>query len=285
MQPHTSAGRIPTDKGFRSFVDALVRVREVQPRDQLALIERLSRLRPGVDDLPREAGRVLSDLTGTAAVVHTPRTEDQHVAQLRWIKLRKGQLLAVLVTRSGAVENRVVHVENEPDAQELERLHNYLESLIGSRTLAELRAVVASTAERERSSVATRAFSIVEATLSAGTPSREVVIEGQQRLLERPDFASVDKIRSVLSVLDERERLLVLLDRTLAAGGIQVLIGAESELSETQNLSLISASFGPNGSGSGTLGLIGPTRIDYQKVVPLVSCAANLLTHLLDRQN
>ncbi len=284
-QPHTSAGRIPTDKGFRTFVDALVRVREVQPQDRLALFERLSQLNPGVDDLPREAGRLLSHLTGAAAVVHTPRAEEQHVAQLRWLKLRKGQLLAVVVTRSGSVENRVVHVESEPDAQELERLHNYLESLLGNRTLAELRAVVARTAERERNSVAASASRIMEATLSAGTTSREVVIEGQQRLLEQPDFASVDKIRSVLSVLGERERLLVLLDRTLAAGGVQILIGAETELSDTQNLSLISASFGQNGSGTGTLGLIGPTRIDYQKVVPLVSCAANLLTLLLDKRN
>src|SRR3954462_9321912 len=111
-QPHTSAGRIPTDKGFRSFVDALVRVREVQPGDRNLLFDRLSRLTPGIDDLPRETGRLLSHLTGAAAVVHTPPPTDQHVAQLRWMRLRPGQLLAVVVTRSGAIENRVVSVEH-----------------------------------------------------------------------------------------------------------------------------------------------------------------------------
>lgn len=284
-QPHTSAGRIPTDKGFRTFVDALVQVRDVQPQDRLALFQRLSQLKPGVDDLPREAGKLLSHLTGGAAVVHAQRAEDQHVAQLRWLKLRKGQLLAVVVTRSGAVENRVVSVEVEPDAQELERLHNYLETWIGSRTLTELRAVVAHAAETERNSLTARACTMMEATLHAAAGSREVVIEGQQRLLGQPDFASVEKIRSVLSALGERERLLVLLDRTLAAGGVQVLIGRETELPDSQDLSLISASYGQNGSGTGTLGLISPTRIDYQKVVPLVSCAANLLTALLDKRN
>jgi heat-inducible transcriptional repressor len=282
-QPHTSAGRIPTDKGFRSFVDALVRVREVHPGDRNLLFERLSRLTPGVDDLPRETGRLLSHLTGAAAVVHTPSAAEQHVAQLRWMKLRPGQLLAVVVTRSGAIENRVVSMEHEPDAQELERLHNYLESLIGQHTLSDLRALVARAAETERSALADRACVIVEATVCAATGLREVTIEGQQRLLGQPDFASVDKMRSVLSALGERERLLELLDRTLAAGGVQVLIGGETNLSDSQDLSLISATYGQFGRGTGTLALIGPTRIDYQKVIPLVSCAANLLTDLLGK--
>jgi heat-inducible transcriptional repressor len=283
-QPHTSAGRVPTDKGFRSFVDALVRVREVQPRDRSALFDRLSRLTPGRDDLPREAGRLLSRLTGAAAVLHMPRPADQHVAQLRWLRLRPGQLLAVLVTRSGAVENRVVSVEREPDASELERLHNYLASLIGERTLSELRAVVARAAQTERSAFAQRAREMVEATISAQGGTREVLIEGQQRLLGQPDFASVEKMRNVVSALEERERLLELLDRTLAAGGVQVLIGAETQLTDTQDLSLITATYGREGTGTGTLGVIAPTRTDYQKVVPLVSCAANLLTDLLADQ-
>jgi heat-inducible transcriptional repressor len=218
--------------------------------------------------------------------VHTPPPADQHVAQLRWMRLRPGQLLAVVVTRSGAIENRVVSVEHEPDAQELERLHNYLESLIGQRTLSELRALVARAAETERSALSTRASLVMEATACAAVSnSREVMIEGQQRLLGQPDFASVDKMRSVLSALGERERLLELLDRTMAAGGVQVLIGAETKLSDGQDLSLISASYGQLGRGTGTLALIGPTRIDYQKVIPLVSCAANLLTDLLEKDN
>jgi heat-inducible transcriptional repressor len=213
-----------------------------------------------------------------------PRPADQHVAQLRWLRLRPGQLLAVVVTRSGAVENRLVSVEREPDASELERLHNYLESLVGQRTLSELRALVAHAAETERSAFAQRAREMLEATVCAATGAREVLIEGQQRLLGQPDFASVEKMRNVLSVLEEREQLLELLDRTLASGGVQVLIGAEAQLSETQDLSLITATYGQASTGTGTLGVIAPTRIDYQKVVPLVSCAASLLTDLLDKR-
>lgn len=282
VQPHTSAGRVPTDKGFRAFVDALVRVREVQPQDRSALHGRLSRLTPGIDDLPREAGRLLSRLTGSASVFHTSRPSEGRVAQLRWLKLRPGQLLAVLVTRSGAVENRVVTVEREPDGAELERLHNYLETLLGEHTLSELRDAVARAAETQRSVFSERACEVVEATLLAESASRELVIQGQQLLLGQPDFASVEKMRSVLGALAEQQRLLELLDRTMAAGGIQVLIGAEAQLPDTQDLSLITAPFGREGLG--TLGVIAPTRTDYQKVVPLVGFAASLLTDLLEQQ-
>lgn len=285
VQPHTSAGRVPTDKGFRAFVDALVRVREVAPEDRSALIGHLSQLRPGVHDLPREAGRLLSTLTGGASVVHTPPSGERHVAQLRWMPLREGQLLAVLVTRDGSVENRVVSLTRAPDTRELERLHNYLTTLIGERTLADLREVVARAAADERSEFAERARQMVEATALAGSATRDVVIEGQTRLLGQPDFATVEKMRGVLSVLEERERLLELLDRTMAAGGVQVLIGAETQLTESQDLSLITATYGQPGGPTGSLGVIAPTRTDYQKVVPLVGFAADLLTDLLEKKH
>jgi len=292
-QPHTSAGRVPTDKGFRSFVDALVlarapegvlqrRVREVPADDRSALFTRLSQLTPGIDDLPREAGRLLSHLTGSASVLHAVNASQQHVAQLKWLRLGPGQLLAVVVTRSGTVENRVVSVDREPDPAELERLHNFLDSLLGERTLSQLCDLVAQAAESQRSELALRAHQVVEATMLARAAKRAVVIEGQQLLLGQPDFASVDKMRGVLGALAEHERLLELLERTVAAGGVQVLIGAETELPDTQDLSLITATYGQPGGGSGTLGVIAPTRTDYQKVVPLVGFTANLLTQLLE---
>jgi heat-inducible transcriptional repressor len=277
-QPHTSAGRIPTDKGFRAFVDALVRVKEVAPDDKSAMAGRLALLRPGIDNLPREAGRILSSLSGGAAVVQIPMPAAQPIAQLRWLRLRPGQLLAVLVTRGGSVENRVVPVGREPDGAELERLHNYLEQLLGERTLSELRDVVARAAETERTQLAEQARQIVEATVEADAGKPRVVIEGQNRLLEQPEFADVSRVRSVLSLLDERAQLLELLDRTMAAGGVQVLIGKETQLEETSGLSLISAPYGSSADGRGSLGVLSPTRVDYQKVVPLVGFAARLLT-------
>jgi heat-inducible transcriptional repressor len=196
--------------------------------------------------------------------------------------LRPGYLLAVIVTRAGEVENRVVPVEREPDGAELERIHNYLSSLTGERSLDELRAAVAQATERERSELMAQAHAMVDATVSADPRAPEVVIEGQKLLLGQPDFADVTKMRSVLGALEEKERLVDLLDRTLASGGVQVLIGAETQLGDSPDLSLIAARYGREGGGSGTLGVIAPTRVDYQKVVPLVSFAARVLTDVLD---
>ncbi len=279
-QPHTSAGRVPTDKGFRAFVDALGRAKAVDVADRSALFARLSQLTPGIDDLPREAGRLLSALTGGASVLH--RVAEQVVSQLKWMRLRQGQMLAVVVTSAGAVENRVIQVDREPNPAELDRLHNFLDSLMGQRTLSELRDAVARAAETQRSELTLRAQQVVEATVNAQSAGRSVLVEGQQLLLGQPDFATVEKMRGVLSALHEHERLLELLERTVAAGGVQVLIGRETELTDTKDLSLITATYGQPGRGIGTLGVIAPTRTDYQKVVPLVGFTASLLTDLLE---
>jgi heat-inducible transcriptional repressor len=223
-------------------------------------------------------------LTGSAALVHTLATTEQRVAQLRFLPLREGQLLAVMVTSRGTVENRVVSIARVPDTSELERLHNYLNPLLGERTLSELRAYVARAASDERSEFTESARQMVEATALAGGAPRDVVIEGQTRLLGQPDFASVEKMRGVLSLLEERERLLELLDRTLASGGVQVLIGAETQLVDAQDLALITAPYGQEGGAAGTLGVIAPARTDYQKVVPLVGFAADLVTDLLEQK-
>jgi heat-inducible transcriptional repressor len=283
-QPHTSAGRIPTDIGFRLFVDALIEMREVSEEDRAAILARLRTLRPG-DDVAREAGRVLSSLAGAAAVVTPPRPEDEQLAQVRFLPLRPGELLAVIVTRTGVVQNRAVRIGSELDPGELERLHNYLTELLGGgRTLEQVRSTLADEMASERGrydQLHRRAKELIDAAV-AGTDVRpSVVIEGQGVLFDRPEFADAEKIRSFLRTFEEKERLLELLDRTLAAGGFQVLIGAEAQLGDVQDISVISASFGrPNGSG-GTLGVIGPARMDYAKVVPLVGFTARVLSELL----
>lgn len=286
-QPHTSAGRIPTDRGFRAFVDALVQMREVAMEDRAAIVSRLNALRPG-DDVMRETGRILSSLTGAAAVVMPPRPEEERLMQMRFMPLRVGELLAVLVTRTGNVQNRVVRLARELDLTALERVHNYLDELVREgRTLAEARDALADEMHRERGTydaLRKAAKEILDATIDAGETRSEMFIEGQGRLLDRPEFADIDKVRALLRTFEEKEKLLELLDRTMDSGGIQVLIGAEAGLVGAQDLSVVTAGYSQGGNASGTLGVIGPTRMDYGKVVPLVGFAAEKMGELLDKK-
>lgn len=283
-QPHTSAGRVPTNAGFRLFVDALVQMREVASDDREAVLDRMRELRPGVDDMVREAGRLLASIAGAAAVVTRPKSDSEVLTQLRFMPLRPGELLAVVITGSGAIQNRVIAAPDGFDIHELERLHNYLDERVSGSTLSEVREKLAQDLDSERDQVGqlrAMARQILEATQVDAAPA-EVVIEGQGFLFDRPEFSDADKIRRYLRTFDERERLLGLLDSTLAAGGVHVLIGSETELEDVVDISLISATYRRGGMRAGTLGIIGPTRMDYQKLVPLVGFTAQAMSDVLD---
>lgn len=284
-QPHTSAGRVPTEKGFRLFVDALVQMREVAAEDRAAVLQRLRGLVPGSDVL-KETGEVLSALTGAAGVVTAPRAEQEQLSQLRFMRLRSDQLLVVLVTRAGAVENRVVTVEGEIEDRVLERVNNLLDELLTSQTrsLASVRDALAAEMDAERGTIEQlrmEARRMVDAAAVGGEDRpAKVVIEGQGRLFDRPEFLDGEKIRSYLRAFDDKERLLGLLEDTLVSGGVRVLIGQEAGLGAVDDVSLVATSYGRSGA-AGTIGVIGPTRMDYAKVVPLVGFTAKVMGDIL----
>jgi heat-inducible transcriptional repressor len=285
-QPHTSAGRVPTETGFRVFIDALAQMREVAEVDRAAILARMGALRPGVDDVVREAGRLLASLTGAAALITRPRTELEPLSQLRFMTLAETSVLAVIVTRSGAIQNRVVTLAEPLEASELERLHNYLGDIAKDRTLAELRAVLAEAVAGERSDydrLRVRAKQMVDA--AAADEDREVIIEGQGALFDRPEFESAEKMRAFLRTFEEKERLVGLLDRTIVASGVTVLLGSEANLVDVPDIGVISASYRTGGISTGTVGIVGPTRMDYGKLMPLVGFMSEVMGGVLDGED
>jgi len=274
-QPHTSAGRVPTEGGFRLFVDALVQMREVTSDDREAIIGRIGNLSPG-PERTREAGQVLSALTGAATVVAPPRPADEVLMRLRFVPLTEKQVLAVLVTRSGKVQNRVIRLTDSFDPRDLERVHNYLSELVEGRSLASVRDALAEEMATQRSDYMELSQHMVEATLDEAQES-PVVISGQQLLFSRPEFENANMIKAFLKTFEDKERLLSLIDETLKAGGVQVLIGAETHLDEIEDVSLIAATYRQPGGSQGAVGVIGPARMDYGKVVPLVEFTARAM--------
>ncbi|AKT35899.1 heat-inducible transcriptional repressor HrcA [Chondromyces crocatus] len=278
QQPHTSAGRVPTDSALRMFIDTLLEVRAVQPQQQAELGARFQEIYSHASDPLRETGRYLSELSGAAAVIAAPSTAVRALSTLRFIATRPNQLLAVLVFADGTVENRFIVIDAPVSEEELSRMHNLLADVIGGRTLGEVRDIFARRLADERHELDTlrrRAFELGQLATADMVRRGEVVIEGQNRLLDLPEYADVERLKMLMKALEEREEILDLLDRTLAAGSgaIAVFVGSEAGMAGGQ-LSVVAAPYTENGRIAGTVGVIGPTRMDYARVMPLVDATA-----------
>jgi heat-inducible transcriptional repressor len=284
-QPHTSAGRIPTDKAFRIFIDALMERRELSPDDAARIRHGFNLIEPG-DDFMRETGKLLSDLTGTAALVVSPRADTLTLKHLRFIRTNPGELLAVLVMTNGAVQNRFL-VSPVTDA-DLNRIHNLLDDVIEGRTLGELRELFARRLASDRvqnDELRRQAFELGEAVVKGASHTTvNVVIEGQAKLLDRPEFANAEGVKQVVNALDDPDRLVALLDAIMQARGATVFVGREAGELGGGQLSIVGAPYNDHGRNAGTIGVIGPTRMDYPKVVPLVTATANAMSAFIEQR-
>jgi len=285
-QPHTSAGRVPTEAAFRLFVDALMQVREISQTDATRIREYFGELNADSDIL-RETGKLLSDLSGAPAVLVRARTESRTLLTLRFIPTRPFELLSVMVFSDGTVQNRFIHVEKPVSEHELERVHNMLSEVVKGRTLSALREHFATGVNEHVDEIATLrqlGLSLVRAATDNATRGVDVVIQGQSRLLESPEFGSVERVRDLLLALEDRERLLTLLDRTLASEHVNVFLGEETEEMVGFPVSLVAAPYREEGGEpGGAVGIIGPTRMDYPFVVPLVGATANAMSAAIRR--
>jgi len=286
VQPHTSAGRQPTDAAFRLFIDALMQVRRLREDDAGRISEWLDDLRPDAD-IPRETGKLLSDLSGAPAVVLRTPSDGRVLLKVRFIATRPGEMLAVVVFLDGSVENRFIKVEGPISDGDLDRLHELLEEVGEGRTLAGLRDTILETMGGQRDelrSLHELGHALVKSAAEGGLRPAEVVIEGRTRLLDRPEFGSVDHLRELLRALDDRERLVGLLDRALSSDRVEVFLPTEAGSVAPFPVSVVAARFQEGGEPGGAVGIVGPARMDYPVVVPLVAAAAEAMTAAIARR-
>ena len=282
-QPHSSAGRVPTEAAFRLFIDAMMRLRQLSEHDASKIAGWFGDLPPGTDIL-RGAGRLLSDLTGAAAVML--RSAERTLTTLRFIPTRPNEVLGVLVYSDGTVENRFIHVDSRLSERLLERLHNMLADVVEGKTLSELRDYFVHSISEHRDEVAQlrqMGAALINAALQAGRPIAEVIIEGQARLLQHTEFNTTERLRDLVLALEEREQLVVLLDQIMGARRVQVLLGDDTRDRVGYPVSLIAAPYGEEGRPGGALGVIGPIPMDYPTVVPLVRATADAMSAALSK--
>ena len=284
LQPHASAGRVPSERALRTFIDALTHFEDVSNAQQREMVARFEEIfTEHESDSLRETGAFLSELSGAAAIVTTTPADSRKLTQLRFITIRANQVLAVLIFHDATVENRFIDVDERFSDSDLNRIHELLGDVVEGRTLTSLRELLSRRADDERVRVdemRRRAFDLGRRAVEVVGTRTELVIEGGQRLVELPEYADVERLRQLIRALDDRTQLIALLDRTMSAGAPTVHIGNEggdtADLGAA-HLSLVSAHYGADGT-FGTVGVLGPTRMDYAKVVPLVEAAAAAMT-------
>jgi heat-inducible transcriptional repressor len=283
-KPHTSAGRIPTARGYRYYVDVLLHLTPPPAAERQLIEKRTHDAASHVEGLMVEASRILHRLTRHAGVIASPRAEGERLRRIEFLKLREGRALAVLVSTSGRVQNRLLDLPlPAPTESELVEAQNYLNSLLHDLTLDQARARLAAERDARRTELSRlreRALSLGVAAVQLDEPALH--LEGQASFFEDPALShDMAKMRALFRELDEKERLLRVLDRTLEAQELSIFIGKESGISEPE-LAIIAAPYRRAGEIVGALGVIGPTRMDYARVIPLVEFTANAIGLALD---
>ncbi|HVE85067.1 MAG TPA: heat-inducible transcriptional repressor HrcA [Myxococcales bacterium] len=284
-KPHTSAGRVPTDRGYRFFVDTLMKLRDPEPKDR-ELIEHgiLGAPRHGAaEETAQDASKVLHFLSHHAAVVVTPRPALSVFRQIEFVRLRENRILAVLVSESGQVQNKVFTADFPVSLEDLVRCSNYLNDLLRRVPLEDARQRIQTELEQEKALYDTLSAKALRLGIAAiDLPDVEkVVIEGTGSFLDAPEF-SLQRMRALFKALEEKHKLLMLLDRVQRAKELQIFIGTESEFSSAGEVSVIASPYGASGQVLGAVGVIGPTRMDYQRVIPLVNFTAQVLSRVLE---
>lgn len=286
-QPHTSAGRIPTAKAFRLYLDEVMRERPLPDAHKRRIATMLGAAGLDIGDILRQASRLLSGLSLQVSMVVSPRHAETRWKRIDFSLLNPGLVMAILVLQGGLVRNRVIETAVEVTSDDLVGYANYLNHLFTDRTVAEVRSrLVAELCEAERTlnALYQRALTLARAAFEhEPEPASEVIVDGAANILSQPEFMGAEHIREVMRVLEERTILLELLDKTATDLRTVVTIGSETALEALTELGVITAPYGSDSGPQGAIGLIGPVRMDYAGLVPVVNFTANALTRLLDR--
>ena len=282
-KPHTSAGRVPTERGYRYYVDALVQIRPVS-RPERELIERSLPLSPGADAALRETTRLLSSLSHHAAVVTLPGAAQVPLERVELVPLKDDRVLVILVARSGLVRNLLL-VDSPVTSGELARAEGLLNEICRDATLTDLRERIAAelaTARTEVQSLEQKALLLGQRVVDvASTGGFEVHIQGSESFFEAKEFSDLKRIRELFVALEDKSKLLAVLDRTLEARELKIFIGADTEFSARTGASVIAAPYGSEAGVVGSVGIIGPTRMNYSRAIALVDYTAHALSRLL----
>lgn len=284
--PHVSAGRVPTDRGYRAFVGELM-TPEPPDREVIARIEEeLGGERFEMDRFLRATSRVLSRLTGEVGVVAAPGSARFVLGSVHVTRVAERKALALLVSLSGLVDSRLLELQEDVAQPDLDALSRRLTSDYAGRSLEEVRRLLVASLAEERTRLDAALRRMLELSnqvfAETGSGDETLMVEGTERILGKPEFSGdLDGLRRMFRVFDEKTRLLELLTGVIAAGGSGVVIGSESAFTDETSSAVVAAAYGSGGRVLGALGVVGPKRMEYARIVPLVEELGHYVTKRL----
>jgi len=283
--PHTSAGRLPTEAGLRFFVHGLLEVGDLTEGDRAYIEQRCMNAGRKMDDVLQEATSMLSGLSKCAGLVLAPKTESP-LRHVEFVSLNAGRAILVLITEDGVVENRLIEIPLGTSPSVLVEASNYLNGRLAGRTLSDAKSIIFEELKEHKAYLDNLTAKVVETGIgvwSEGDQGGSLIVKGQSNLLNNVTVVEdLDRIRELFTVLDTKETLIQLLDASIQAEGVQIFIGAENNLFSLSGCSMVVAPYKNSREHIlGAIGVVGPTRMNYGKIIPLVDYTAKLVGRLL----
>jgi heat-inducible transcriptional repressor len=281
--PHTSAGRIPTPLGYRFFIDTLLVIKQIGSGDLHQLEGQLHPDNP--QRVIQAASQMLSQLTQFAGVVMTPRRRAVTFRHIEFLKLSEKRILLIVVTPEGDVQNRILLTQRDYAANELVEAANFINQNYSGQNFEDVR----SRLQRELSEIRQDMITLMTAAVDAGSqalaePAEPYVISGERNLLGARDLSQdMSRLKQLLELFERKTSLVQILDVSLRGEGVQIFIGGESGFSAPDDVSVVTSPYKVDGEVVGTVGVIGPTRMAYDRVIPIVDVTAKLLSSALSQ--
>jgi heat-inducible transcriptional repressor len=287
VQPHASAGRIPTDQAFRFYVDSILEICNLNSFDQTRIARDLGEGRLDVNEVLKRASHLLSLLSRQTGLVLAPRFSTNVFKHIEFICLKEKKILVILVSNVGEVQNKIIEADERLTQDELNKFGRYLTEIMGGLSLHEAKKRILEEMQREKvlfDKLMYRALKLSQKAL-ADEEEGNLYIEGKEFIFQSPEFADLEKMRHLVLAFEEKTKIIQLLDKALTAQGIQIFIGSENQVSEMQGLSVIAAPYAKDNFILGTLGVIGPTRMDYSAIIPIVDYTARLVGKIIAKMD
>lgn len=281
--PHTSAGRIPTARGYRLFVDSLLRVNDLGSEEIHRIAEEMDSV-DSIQNLLERTSSMLSDITHLASVVMLPRLEQSTLNQVEFMSLSDNRILVILVMSDNEIQNKIIHTARTFSASELEQAANYLNKMFSDKDLPEIRKEMLAELESMKDNVnqlMQAAIEMAQQAIDSGSKD-DYVLAGETNLMGVSGWGDIDRLKRLFDTFNRKRDILHLLEQSINAKGVQIFIGEESGYEVLDDCSIVTSPYESEGQILGVLGVIGPTRMDYERVIPIVDLTAKMLGSALN---